>query len=65
MGTVITFPDARRRALAGAGAGEHGEPATVIILPVVRIEREGEAPSGTTEPGATPRGRARRRRARA
>ena len=46
MGTVITFPAARRaerateRQIAAGGAT-----ATIIILPVIRIERMIEAPT--------------------
>lgn len=63
MGTVITFPAARRaeraseRQVAGAEAT-----ATIMILPVIRIERMIEAPDdGLKRP---PAGRKRRRRAR-
>jgi hypothetical protein len=63
MGTVITFPAARRaeraseRQIAGAGAT-----ATIMILPVIRVERMNEAPDdGLKRP---PAGRKRRRRAR-
>ena len=63
MGTVITFPAARRaeraseRQIAGAGAT-----ATIMILPVIRIERMIEAPDdGLKRP---PAGGKRRRRAR-
>ena len=63
MGEVIKFPD-------GAGSGRGGkyidantEPAMVIILPVIRIDR-GPDGSNDLEPhtGAAP-GRRRRRRA--
>lgn len=61
MGEVIRFPEE-------AGAGRGGkyidattEPATVIILPVVRIERDPDG-SGDVEP-QTGTGRRRRRRA--
>ena len=63
MGTVITFPAARRaeraseRQIAAAGAT-----ATIMILPVIRIERMIEAPDDGLK--RSPAGRKRRRRAR-
>jgi hypothetical protein len=59
MGSVINFPEARRVARDGnAGAGET---ATIMILPVVRIER----PTTDRPPDeAASTGRKRRRRAR-
>ena len=59
MGTVLTFPAARpaRDGLPQAGS------ATVIILPVVRIERYDDDPSGNAEPTSSSPGRKRRRRA--
>ncbi len=63
MGAVITFPEARRLLSAAPTYGPHAS-ATVIILPVIRIERENEAPSNTvTETTKSPSGRKRRRRA--
>jgi hypothetical protein len=63
MGAVITFPEARRPLRAAPPLGPHAS-ATVIILPVIRIEREDEAPSHTaTETTKSPSGRKRRRRA--
>ena len=61
MGTVVSFPEARSvsRDVIGAQVGS----ATVIILPVVRIERHDENPSGDAEPSASASGRKRRRRA--
>jgi hypothetical protein len=60
MGTVIRFPDPWQ---LGHGKGAAPvEPATVIILPVVRVERHGDDP-GTVEPGTGTPGRGRRRRA--
>jgi hypothetical protein len=38
------------------------EPAVVIILPVIRIERYAEAPNGSLEPEAGSTARRRRRR---
>jgi hypothetical protein len=63
MGAVITFPEARRALRAGPMLVADA-PATVIILPVIRVERESDAPSGTeTETTKSPSGRKRRRRA--
>jgi hypothetical protein len=63
MGAVITFPEARRWLGAAPSHGPRAS-ATVIILPVVRIEREEEAPSdAATETSKSPSGRKRRRRA--
>jgi hypothetical protein len=63
MGTVIAFPDTWRQAPAGARSDGQGEPATIIILPVIRVERHGDNPSGDTESGSHSPGRRRRRRA--
>ena len=62
MGEVIQFPDDAGYARAGRYVDAHTEPATVIILPVIRIER-GKDGSNGLEPdtGNTP-GRRRRRR---
>ena len=59
MGTVIKFPDDR---VVGDERGERGAGATIVILPVVRIERGTDGPSGGLEPGASTPGRERRRR---
>jgi hypothetical protein len=59
MGTVIKFPDDR---VVGGERGERGAGATIVILPVVRIERGTDGPSGGLEPGASTPGRKRRRR---
>lgn len=59
MGTVITFPAERCSARHGASGGED---ATVIILPVVRIERYDDAPSGGLEPAASAASRRKRRK---
>jgi len=61
MGIVIDFPAAERTG-SGARTGiEKSEPAAVIILPVIRIERYGD-PSGDMEPDAGNSSRRRRRR---
>src|SRR5262245_2800787 len=49
MGTVIRFPLEERIGHKAIGAGL--EPATVVILPVIRIERHAEEPSGRAPPG--------------
>ncbi len=61
MGVVIKFPDER---IAAGERSEYGAGATIVILPVVRIERGTDGPSGGLEPGASTPGRKRRRRAR-
>ena len=64
MGTVISFPAVERTARGSrAIAGKSGS-ATVVILPVIRIERYVEEPTGYFEPEAG-RGPRRRRRRRA
>ena len=61
MGTVITFP-AERPARAG-NPPFRAEHATVVILPVIRIERHDDDPTDGIEPNprSTP-GRKRRKR---
>lgn len=62
MGTVIPFPDAWRVPSKRA-IGASAESATIMILPVVRIERHDD--EGGREPDAkASAGRRRRRRAR-
>lgn len=62
MGEVIRFPEDAGYTRAGRYADAATEPATVIILPVIRIERD---PDGSNEfeprTGNNP-GRRRRRR---
>ena len=61
MGLVIRFPLEERIGHRSLGAGL--EPATVVILPVVRVERHGDEPTGdASTPGKRP-GRGRRGRA--
>jgi hypothetical protein len=63
MGTVIKFPD--QRVAVGGRAGDDAMGATIIILPVIRIERGSDEPSGGVEPGtSSASGRKRRRRPR-
>jgi hypothetical protein len=65
MGTIIEFPaDAASRRLGSTVDGASGEgTGTILILPVVRIEREPDKTSGGRGPeeGTAP-GRRRRRR---
>jgi hypothetical protein len=62
MGMVITFP-AERPARAGSPPEYRAEHATVVILPVVRIERHDEDPSDGIEPNPrSTSGRKRRKR---
>ena len=59
MGTVITFPSERR----SAGVSPEGhDGASVIILPVIRVERINETSSDHLEPNSSsPRGKRRKR----
>ena len=60
MGTVLTFPAARP---ARDGIALQAGSATVIILPVVRVEHYDDDPPGHAEPTSSSPGRKRRRRA--
>jgi hypothetical protein len=61
MGTVIKFPDEARIVRFGDRDGPD-EPATVIILPVIRIERFSHLPTNGQEPRTSPPSGGRRRR---
>jgi len=62
MGLVINFPEARR--VAREGHGGACESATIMILPVVRIERSTDLPpDDEASSSAAQAGRKRRRRA--
>jgi hypothetical protein len=61
MGEVIRFPDETGLARAGRYIDANSEPATVIILPVVRIDRNPDGSDGAQP--QTGSGRRRRRRA--
>jgi hypothetical protein len=61
MGMVIRFPLEERIGHKGLGAGL--EPATVVILPVIRIERHTDEPSGQAPGTGKSPGRGRRGRA--
>jgi hypothetical protein len=60
MGMVIRFPERGRRARASRIIAPKSESATVIILPVIRIERFIDEPS---QPASRSHRRRRRRRA--
>jgi hypothetical protein len=60
MGTVIKFPEEGRIVRFGAHNGAD-ESATVIILPVIRIERHCEAGDGRAPETSPPSGGRRRR----
>jgi hypothetical protein len=59
MGIIVQFPEGQRPLGSGRYVDANSEPASVIILPVVRIERNPDQPSDGNN--ATP-GRRRRRR---
>jgi hypothetical protein len=65
MGEVIQFPDESGYARRGRHVDASTEPATVIILPVVRVERATcDDPTNGQEPSTgNSSGRRRRRRA--
>ena len=60
MGIVIAFP--AEKCSAGSGLVEAREDSgSVIILPVIRIERQGDNPSGREPTSSSPRGKRRKR----
>jgi hypothetical protein len=61
MGTVIKFPDEERTVRFGRADGQD-DSATVIILPVIRIERYADATPESIEPRTEPPAGGRRRR---
>jgi hypothetical protein len=61
MGEVIRFPDEAGFARGGKFVDATTEPATVIILPVIRIDRDPDGSNGL-EPQTGGTGRRRRRR---
>lgn len=64
MGRVVEFPEGRRLMKGVEQVGVQTEPAHIIILPVVRIERHPDKPSdGLEGGGSSASGRRRRRRA--
>ena len=62
MGEVIRFPDEASYARIGKYVDANTEPATVIILPVIRIERGPDGPSSYEPDTGNSSGRRRRRR---
>ncbi len=62
MGTVISFPPAERPVRSARSIADRPESATVIILPVIRIERYIDTPVDDVAPapGGSPRRRRRR-----
>jgi hypothetical protein len=62
MGTVISFPAVERTARTSKSIAGQSESATVIILPVIRIERHVDEPAGGIEPETGSGARRRRRR---
>jgi len=63
MGQVVEFPQARRSQTL-TPIGEQSEPAHVIILPVVRIERHPDGPPDGLQDGHASARRRRRRTSR-
>ncbi len=61
MGTVVTFPESRRIIRDAYVSGTHHASATIIILPVIRIERYTDEPSDGRSAGPNTPGRKRRR----
>jgi len=62
MGIIVQFPEGLRPVGGGRYVDANSEPANVIILPVVRIERHPEEPSGDLNDRSSAPGRRRRRR---
>ncbi|HEY7230709.1 MAG TPA: hypothetical protein VH558_10100 [Pseudolabrys sp.] len=61
MGEIIRFPDETNP--RGKYVDANTEPATVIILPVIRIERDPDGSNGLEPHSGNNPGRRRRRRA--
>jgi hypothetical protein len=62
MGEVIQFPDEAGTTRSGKYVDANSEPATVIILPVVRIERKPDGSDDLAPNTGNNNGRRRRRR---
>ena len=62
MGEVIQFPDEAGTGRVGKYVDANTEPATVIILPVIRIERSPDGSNGLEPNTGNQSGRRRRRR---
>ncbi len=67
MGIVISFPAVERTARGSGSTADRSRSASVVILPVIRIERYVEEPAGSCQPetARSPRRRRRRRANRA
>ena len=61
MGNIVTFPESRRFS-DGRVSTDRSESATIIILPVVRIERYVDEPKDSGSRSRTTSPRKRRRR---
>jgi hypothetical protein len=64
MGTVINLSERRPAARANDNVDRNAGPATVVILPVIRIERYDDAPASGVGSRAAPVRRRRRRASR-
>jgi len=53
MGIIVQFPEGQRPVGGGRYVGANSEPASVIILPVVRIERNPDQPSDGLDGGSS------------
>jgi hypothetical protein len=62
MGIIVQFPEGQRPAGGGRYVDAGSEPANVIILPVVRIERSVDQTADETAGGSNTPRRPRRRR---
>lgn len=62
MGEVIRFPEGAEYTRVGRYIDANTEPATVIILPVIRIERALDGSNGLEPNSGSSSGRRRRRR---
>jgi hypothetical protein len=62
MGIIVQFPEGHRPLGGGRYVDANAEPANVIILPVVRIERHPNEPDGLSGGDSATPGRRRRRR---
>jgi hypothetical protein len=62
MGEVIQFPDEAGSSRGGKYVDANTEPATVIILPVIRIERGPDGSNSLDPNSGNQSGRRRRRR---
>jgi hypothetical protein len=60
MGIVIAFPADRCSAGSGSASG-HDDGGSVLILPVVRVERHADPSDGFEPSTSSPRGKRRKR----